>query len=264
MAHIKKENRAQPMSNYIIYVIVSPLSDKRFFVNRTGVKRLYKTYSEHYNLRVTKTREFFAEAKKSNLLPPIFKLETIHTTERDCFRRCVAWTKFFISHGYEQITQDNLGNYAEDILPETEIYFNQIKDEQIDDVLFPIGGEFPNYGAQIKNSNTNTTISLRVDPDDYARIKSAAADSGMSMGSYCKQMSLNGKVINADLHFIESYVEMFDESKMLLRQILYSIHTTGKYYPADLKNIQLCIDALTEIQKQVNEDCINLIRALRE
>lgn len=264
MAHIKKENKAEPMRDYLIYVILSPLNDKRFIVNKTGAKRLYKTYSEHFNLRVTKTKEMFSESRKKSLLPPIYKLEEIHSTEQDVFRRCVAWTKYFIDHGYSQIADDYLGAYANDIMPETQKYYASIKSEPIDEVLFPLYGEFPDYGKQRKQQDTNTKVTLLLNREEYVELKNAAEENEMSLSAYCKSMCLNGRIVKADLSFIGEYVDMFNDYKTLMRHMLFTINRTGKYYPADLKNIQEGIDKLIEIQAEVSEESIKLIRSLRE
>jgi len=263
VAHIKKEKKAEPMSDYIIYVILSPLNDKKFIVNKTGAKRLYKTYSEHFNLRVTKTKEMFREAREKSLLPPIYKLEEIHTSEQEVFRHCVAWTKYFIEHGYTQIADDSLGTYANDISNKTKKYYDNIKYEPIDEILLPSEGEYPDYG-RLKSHGTNSNVMVYFSSEEYLQIKNTAEENGISMAAYCKSMSLNGRIVNADLSFIGDYINMFTEYKTMMRHMLFTINKTGKYYPADLKNIQDGIDKLIEIQSKVNEEAINLIRSLRE
>ena len=264
MAHIKKENKAEPMKDFVVYVIISPLDDKKFIVNKTGTNRLHKTYIEHYNFRVTKTKEMFAAARDKSLLPPIYRLEEIHTTEKEVFRHCVAWTKYFIDHGYEQIVDDYLGAYANEIVPETERYYEQIKSKSIEEVLNPSGGEFPNYGNLYKQRDSYTNLTIVLTKEEYLEIKKTAEEQEMTLSTYCKNMIMKGKILYADLSHISKLVDTFKDYKTMMRQMLFTINKTGKYYPADLKNIQNGVNKLIEIQNDVSEWSINFIRSLRE
>lgn len=266
MAHIKKENRAESLYDFAVYAILSPLENKRVYISRTRQNRIYKTYIEHYNLRVTKTKSVFAQAKAQNLLPPIYLLDASKISEKEAFRRCVAWTKYFLEHGYRQMTDDALTDYAADLVQNTKMYYNKIKDEPLEEILQPEGGLFPNYGKRLssKTNTSGTVVSVRLDKEEYAQVKKQATALGLSLGAYCKSMTLNGRIVTVDLSFISSYINEFSESKNLLRQILTSIYSTGQYYPADLKNIQDCIDHLTHIQETVNEKLTQTIEELRE
>lgn len=266
MAHIIKEEKAEVMRDITIYVILSPFNEKAFYISKTGSDRLRKTYAEHYGLRIAKTKTLFSRAKELNLLPAIYVLKTAKMSDRDAFRRCVAWTKYFLEKGFSQISADILTEYANDLTESTKEFYEKIKDEPLDEVLQPDGGVLPNYGKRPppKIKDSSTVISIHLSEKEYTKIREQAAEQGLSMGAYCLKMSLNGKVIQTDFSVIGKYLDEFTKSKMLLRQILFTIYKTGNYYPADLKNIQKCIDQLTEIQKKVNDEITRAIQTLRE
>lgn len=263
MAHIIKEKKVEDMYDIAIYAIVSPFEDKKIYVSRTGQNRVRKTYTEHIKLRVNKTKDLFMRAAEENVLPPIYILEFSCITKREAFRRCVAWTRYFLDHGYAQTTQDCIGEYANNLTDITLSHYNKIKDEPISEVLQPAGGLFPEYGKR-RNENTETVISVRFDPAEYPIVKEKAEALGLSLGAYCKKMTLNGRVLQPDLSFLGDYVNDFTEIKKLLRQILFTNYTTGKYYPADIKNIQNCIEQVTAIQKEAYDQLEKVVRAFRE
>ena len=266
MAHIIKEDRAEQMSDVAIYVIISPLEEKQFYIARSGPGRMHKVYVEHFNLRVKKTKDMFVRAHEANLLPQMYLLETSRLSKRESFRRCVAWTKYFLEKGYSQTTEDILSEYAIDLTKETAAYYEKIKHEPLEELLQPEGGLFPNYKKRSGKTkiDQDRMIYFRLDDDEYEKVKEKADALELSMSGYSKRMTLNGKVIRPDLEFIGEYLDGFTEVKTLLKQILFSIYTTGNYYPADIKNIQTCIEHVTEIQKNVHDEITEMIHNLRE
>ena len=266
MAHIIKEEKAEVMRDIAVYVIVSPFDENAFYISKTGSDRLRKTYTEHYGLRIAKTKTLFAKAKELNLLPAIYVLESTRMSDREAFRRCVAWTKYFLEKGFSQISPDILTEYANDLTDATGEFYDKIKDEPLEEVLQPDGGILPNYGKRSppKTKDSSTVISIHLSDSEYAQIKERAEKQGLSLGAYCLKMSLNGRVVQNDFSMIGKYLEEFTKSKTLLRQILFTIYKTGNYYPADLKNIQKYIDNLTEIQKKVNDEITRAMQTLRE
>lgn len=263
MAHIIEGELAEVLKDYSIYVIVSPF-ENTFFISKTGQNRLLKTYIEHANLRVVKTKNLFERARTENVLVPLYVLETGQMSKREAFSRCVAWTRYFQDHGYSQIKEDVLTKYASDLTEKTSAYYNKIKDDLFEEVLYPEGGAFPDYGKRLQQKDTRTIVSFALEPDEYFEIKNKAEENGFSMSAYCKKMSQTGRIIQADLSFIETYSDIFVDSKMLLRRIQLSIAKTGRYLPADMENIQYCVNQLIELEEKVNVDIVNLIRALRE
>ena len=264
MAHIKKENKAEALFDFVIYVIVSPIDEKKIYISQTGQHRLRKHYTEHVNLRVPKTEKMFSSAIEAGELPPIYILEANRISKKEAGRRCVAWLKYFLDHGYSQCTEDNLTAFANDLLDQTKQTYDQIKEIPLDEILQPDGGVLRDYKFQAERKNNKTGILLHVEVDEYETIKRMAEEEGLSMNAYCKQMALNKRILRVDLSFIGEYMSDFSEVKNLIKQILYTICMTGKYLPADLQNIQNSVDRMTELQEKVNEQVSETIRILRE
>jgi hypothetical protein len=96
-------------------------------------------------------------------------------------------------------------------------------------------------------------IGFRLYADQYETIKKAAEGTGLSASEYCRRMSCSGRVIHVHpevFREISDCTKKFYERDRLLKQILFEIHRTGKYYAADLEIIQNSID---ENRKQQEE-----------
>ncbi len=265
MAHIIKEDRAEKLSDYMIYAIVSPFNDKKIYISKTRTHRLRKHYGEHVGLRVKKTETMFREAKKSNILPPIYALETDRISDKEAFRRCVAWTKYFQTHGFDQVTKDVLTEYASDLIEKTKTLYDEIKDLPLEQVLQPEGGLLPDYGSQKKKTEGDCLqVSLRLEQDEYEEIKKRAIEQGLSLNAYCKKMVLSGKINNIDLSFIREYTNKLSSIESLLVQLLYTFCVRGKYYPSDISNIQDCYDQIVKMHEELNNLVIKLIYKMDE
>lgn len=262
MAHIIPGERAEKMQDYAIYCIISPFA-KEFHISKTGPHRLRKVYSEHYSGRVEKTKILFQRAKDSSCLPPMYVLESGKMSVRMAFRVCVAWTKYFLDHGYTQVTEDILTEYAGDLIETTQKVYDGIKDKPLTEVLQPEGGLFPDYNTRKKNVYGKQQVCFQLEPEDYDRLKKAADAEGFSMSAYCRQMALHGKIIRLDTSAWCRFIEEYGQTKNLLRQILFTIYKTGKYFPADLANIQKGVDHLTELSKKGTNEFLNLMTAIR-
>lgn len=264
MARILKEDKAEVLHDFSIYAIISPLNEKKIYISHTGQHRLRKHYAEHVNLRVAKTKELFSASLEAGMLPPIYVLETSRISKKEVFRRSVAWLKYFQDHGYAQYTEDILTTYAGELIEQTEQIYERIKDEPLEEILQPDGGVLKDYKVQIESRKNRTGIPLHVSEEEYESIRQLAEEESLSMNAYCKKMALNKRILKVDLTFLGDYLSEFSEVKNLLKQILYAIYTTGKYYPADLQNIQNSVDQMTELQQKVNSQIAETLRTLRE
>lgn len=250
---------------YAIYLILSPIDTKQMYIGKTYSHRLRKTYTEHLRLRVAKTREMSSKAAELHRLPPLYILEECKLTSCEAFRRCIVWTRYFIDHGYTQITEDILTEYAQNLILATQAYYDLIKNKSIEDILLPKGGLFENYGT-VKKPRTQTdkhTISIRFDPEEYLLIRQKSHLAGLSMGQYCKDRILNSPVIYIDHAEIESRLDAHENESRLLKQILFSVYKTHKYYPADIKNIQFCATHHRELIDQTIADLENTVMSIR-
>lgn len=261
MARIMPGAYAEKMEDLAVYCIISPF-DKTVYINKTGAHRLRKAYTEHHCERVTKTATLFKKAKAEKNLPPMYLLESQHMSQRVAFQHCVAWMKYFFDHGYTQVTEDIFTEYANDLTPHTQEIYDGIKDIPLAEKLMPLGGIFPNYNVRKDNATYTPQVSFTLTNEEYNKIKQESIVAGLSMRAYCKKMALCGRIIRIGFKDIDDYLHEFRELKELVKAILYTIYKTKKYYPADLKNIQDCVDSLTATYKKVNEDFVNLISSL--
>lgn len=253
MSTLKSKNEAK---EYTIYLIISPIDTRQIYIGKTYSHRLRKTYTEHLRLRVAKTKEMCSKAAEQHRLPPLYVLEECTLSSREAFRRCVAWIKYFMDYGYTQISEDILTDYAQDLVPATQACYDLIKDKPIEDILLPVDGIFSDYGT-LKKPHVQTgkhTISIRFDPEEYLLIRQKSHLAGMSMGQYCRDRILNGPVINIDHTEIEARWDTHEDELLLLKQILFSVYKTHKYYPADIKNIQFCAARHRELTAQTISD----------
>lgn len=266
MARIMPGARAEKMEELAVYCIISPF-DKTVYINKTGAHRLRKAYTEHHCERVAKTAALFKKAKAEKNLPPIYLLESCQMPQRVAFRHCVAWTKYFLDHGYTQVTEDILTEYAQDLIPRTQALYDNIKDRPLEEVLTPIGGLFPNYNVRKGKSSSKPLVSINVSHEEYNIIKSAAKAEGLTLSAYCKKRCMNGRVINLDFSQCKEAIDTLDElkeAKRLLLNILFTIDKTGKYTPADIKNIQRGVDLLVAASKSVPKALNEYVKKKKE
>lgn len=260
-----KSRSKDETKEYTIYIIVSPFNTKQMYIGKTYPHRLRKTYTEHLRLRVSKTKEMCAKALVQELLPPIYVLETETMTLREVFRRCVAWTRYFADYGYTQITKDVLSEYAMDLIPETEAYYNSIKSIPVADILWTEGGVYPDYGT-LKKARTQTdkhTISIRFKPEEYLLIRKKARISGISMGEYCRNRILESEVVHLDYILLDTLWHNHDTELKLLSLILYAVYTARTYYPADIKNLQHCCNCHRELLEQTIAELENITQRIQ-
>lgn len=265
MAHIRREELGEVMHNLVLYAIVSPFEPKQVYISRVGRNRLRKRYSDHINLQITKTNDLFIRARKENLLPPIYRLEFGRMSDREAYRRCIAWLKYFKENGYEQIFEDALSECADDLTPETEAYYDSIKDKPIEFLLQPEGGLYPDYTLKKENDGAQekTIITMKVTPEEREMLKQLASENGLTLSAYCRKMTLEGKVTHVDISSLSAVLTELNNIKDLLKETLFGIYETGNYYPFDLENIQKCINQLTEIKDSLNKKFTELIHNLR-
>lgn len=244
-----------------IYGIVAQ-DNHLFYIGKTYPHRVGKTYSEHLHGRVRKTQEMFSNC---NIPPAFYILEEAEMSTTEAFRHCVAWTKYFLNHGYAQAFPDVLSEYAADMIPETQRIYESIKNRLFDNVLAPDNALLrPREKTSSAEKSDCIQFSIRFTPQEHAKIVALAKQHNFcSTTAYCKHMAIAGRVIELDTDLIQTYTDYFRDDKTLLRQILLSIYKTGRYYPADMQNIQSCIDRLTESHGKVLDGMTSFLRSLR-
>lgn len=251
--------RALPLDSSIkeidIYVIVSQIGNE-VFVWKAKHPNSYQAYKDHTNHKFKQTKDLFERSEKEEKFPNLYVLETIITTQEEAFRHCVAWTKYFIEQGYTAISPSTLLNYTNDLLPETNEIYQRIKNLSVEEVLTTERVLVTDYKKRKKPAKREPKdeIKFTVSHNEYNHIVKCAEENGLSMAKYCKNMVLAGRIITLDSPPLSEYLAEVRGAKIILRQILYAYYQNGKYYPADLENIQKMIDIICDEEKKLQEE----------
>lgn len=265
MPYIRKHDVSGETEEIAIFVILSPF-DKSCFVWKTPINKLRDIYKYHYYLNSPKTKELFERARENNIVPPMYHLQTVDTSQKKAFLYCIAWTKLFEDHGYVSISGEVIDKYTDELREETYKIYESIKEVPLNEICSEGNDLFPDFGRERKKNKTKkkTAISFLLDDKELETVKSAAEQNGLTLADYCKQSSLNGRVVKVDVDAFdlisECYKEFSARNKVLM-QILIEIHRTGNYIPADLKIIQ---EAVNENKKQQQKMFKDLRKTLNE
>lgn len=237
-----------------IYLILSQV-DKEFYVWKTKAPNSYQAYKDHANLRYGRTKPLFEKSELMKKFPQMYILETITATGEQAFRHCIAWTKYFIEHGYQPLSNDKIVGYTEDLLEETSEIFESICETPLDKVLCKERMKVENFsrreaGAKMGPRNQ---IKISVSEEEYVKIHSKATKLGFSLSKYCKNMVLNGRVITVESPYLSEHTAVVREAKIILKYVLCAIYQNKCYYPADLENIQKAVEMIVEAEETVAE-----------
>lgn len=246
----KKKQEPKEMA---VYVLISQ-DGTTCYVGKTARGNEYNAYKEHVRFHKKETAEFFKAAEKSRCYPEMYLLTTVTATQEWAFRYCIAWTRYFLEHGISSLAYPMTQAYAWDLLPETEELYNEIKDMPLETVLDEANVLVASYKKKDKNAprTPKNEIKISVSHEEYEKIRLAAEKQNMSMSRYSKNMVLEGRIMTLEPPEIFEYMAEVRGAKVILRQILYAIYVNGKYYPADLENIQNMVDRICEMETMVH------------
>ena len=263
--------RALPLDTSIkemdIYVIVSQISNE-VFVWKAKHPNSYQAYKDHANHKFKQTKELFERSEIVGKLPKLYVLETIIATQEEAFRYCVAWTKYFLERGYTSLSSSTLLSYTEDLIPKTDEIYQRIRNCAAEDVLTPerlLVSDYEKKGRPDRRV-PKAQIKFTVTHEQYNHIFGCAEKENLSMARYCRNMVLEGHIITLEKPSIEEYITELRGVKIILRQILYAYYQNGKYYPADLENIQKLVDKVcdkeSELLEEFRENTSNVMKLL--
>lgn len=237
-----------------IYVLISQISNE-FYVWKAKSPNSYQAYKDHAGKKFKQTKDLFERAEKEKKFPQMYLLETIATTSETAYRHCIAWTKYFVEHGMQPLAAERILKHADDLLPETKEIYDVFKNNSLEDVLSDdclIVSDFKKNSTARKRTPKDE-IKITVSHKEYELIRERAEKSGLSMSRYCKNMVLEGKI-----NYLESpppweYIAEIRGAKIILRQILYAIYKTGKYFPADMENIEKMSEIICEEERKFTQ-----------
>ena len=233
-----------------IFVIVSQISNE-IYIWKTMHDRCYKAYKEHVGRRQMRTKELFEQSEQEGEFPLMYRLERVQMTEKKAFQHCVAWTKYFLEHGYSSLSYPMMIRYAEDPLEYTMEIYNSIKERPISDVLTRENCIVSQYRRRQKSNDIPTAINMCVSPKEYDKIQEMAQKSGKSMSSFCRERALNGKIVKLEPYDISEEISAMKGMCYQMHLLLQAFYQNGKYYPADIENIEKYTNEVVEINKRV-------------
>ena len=263
MPYIKNDAQYYVIRERIIYAILSPF-DKQVYVGHTLKSAVKNHYKDHRILRYQQTKHLFQEAKKLSLIPKMYLLEEVETVAVKAYKHCVAWTKYLTEQGYITITQKATNMYAEDLLEETQILYEAIRQQPLEQIFSDervLVGSVKNYRTK-KNAESNDTmfIGFRVTQKDEAKIRAAAGKKQWNVSEYCRAAAVDGAVVNVDFNFLWRYTGELIGVKDLLQQLIYTIQETGNYHPQDIETVRKMIDTVLAHEKKINEEITALVK----
>lgn len=153
-----------------IYLILSQV-DKEFYIWKTKWPNSYQAYKDHANLRYGRTKPLFEKSESLKKYPKMYILENITATGEQAYRHCIAWTKYFIEHGYQPLSNDKIVGYTEDLLEETSEIFESICETPLDEVLCKEHVRVENFSRREAGAKTGpkNQIKISVSEEEYAK-----------------------------------------------------------------------------------------------
>lgn len=237
----------QPANEADIYVIVSKISNE-FFVGKTKAGNAYNAYKDHVRLRNKQTKKLFMQSEEQENFPQMFILETLESTEQMAYRHCIAWTKYFMDRGLTPLSTATMAGYAEDMLEDTKEIYERISGLSMEEVLCEENLRVKNYQKKDKAEaeKPKEQIVIYTTTEQYEKIAERAKKQNLNLSAFCKNAALEAQFITVEAPDYSEYIAEVRGAKVILRQILYAIYTNGKYYPADMENIQKAVDKICE------------------
>ncbi len=241
-----------------IYVILSSDSNE-FYVGKTKNPNHYQAYKDHARLKNSQTKNLFSGSIEKGLAPKMYLLEIVNATKTESYSRCIVWTKYFLNNGYSPIAAQTTIDYANDLNEQNFKSYLQIKDIPIEKIITNETLLVSNYEPR-KREKKKDHIGVCVTPDEYDFIQKRAEKEGLTVSKYCKEMIVKDRIVRIDL---SEYLREMREIKKVLYDIQLAILQNGRYYPADLENLQKLVDRLDDGQKKVVRSVANQSKQLK-
>ena len=236
-----------------IFVIKSQISDE-VMVWKTESGNCYNAYKNHVHGKNEQSKDLFERSEKAGVFPKMYRIATCEGTFRVGFRYCVAWTKYFLEQGFTSVSYKSLTRYANDLMEDTQEIYDQIKDRPIDEVLTTANCIVETYNRRgRKPTEKKDAITIYLRPGEYEKIEKQANQLRLPLSKYCRNMALYGQVVKVEPTNLWEHTQKVDAARNLLKMLLYAYYQNGKYYPADLENIQKAVDEIRQAESEVTE-----------
>ena len=102
------------------------------------------------------------------------------------------------------------------------------------------------------NRQRDIQLKFRVTPEERAMIEATMDLLGTTnMAAYLRKMSIDGYAVNLDLPELRELVSLLRRTSNNLNQLTKRIHETGRFYDADLKDLQQNFDRLWDATQKI-------------
>ena len=102
------------------------------------------------------------------------------------------------------------------------------------------------------NRQRDIQLKFRVTPEERAMIEAKMDLLGTTnMAAYLRKMSIDGYAVNLDLPELRELVSLLRRTSNNLNQLTKRIHETGRFYDADLKDLQQNFDRLWNAAQKI-------------
>ncbi len=102
------------------------------------------------------------------------------------------------------------------------------------------------------NLEREVQLKFRVTPAERALIEQKMAQLGTTnMAAYLRKMAIDGLVINLELPELRELISLLRRSSNNLNQLTRRVHETGRFYDADLEDLQRSYDKLWDAAQKI-------------
>ncbi len=102
------------------------------------------------------------------------------------------------------------------------------------------------------NLQREVQLKFRVTPEERALIEQKMAQLGTTnMAAYLRKMAIDGFVVNLELPELGELVSLLRRSSNNLNQLTRRVHETGRFYDADLEELQQSHERLWDAAQSI-------------
>ncbi|MCH5209467.1 MAG: hypothetical protein J1F01_00735 [Oscillospiraceae bacterium] len=99
--------------------------------------------------------------------------------------------------------------------------------------------------------NKTKIIQFRVSENEYKQLKNGADNTGQSVSVYARECALNPYSLSVNYDEIELHTQEISEIKSAVNRLVYTLVSSGNYYPADIENILKMLTEISESEKKL-------------
>ncbi len=250
MAYIKREDKADDLKDISIYALCFPI-DHNVYIWKSLSHNLKSAYKDHVTGHCAATKELVNATQESGLLPHMYLLSEVYTTQRLAFNHCVAWARYFQEHGYEVTAGKSAERYMGSLSPHQQEVYDSICQIPLESVVSDNLNLYPNYckgetRAQVRAASENGRkfIAVPLSPDEAQALDRAVAAAGTSRAAYCREIILQGSTVHIDYGpTFKIYHTMLD-CREQIKQAAQAIYIQGSYDLSDMVTLQYLADAI--------------------